>query len=103
MPACSPVGDGTRTSLDRGWICSGRTWPERACPAARLCLPPTWPCSAPANPRYTDRKSTRLNSSHQKISYAVFCLKKKKGNGDIKASMKRRVLGRVGCKGKEYG
>src|SRR5438552_12645199 len=28
--------------------------------------------------RKTDRKSTRLNSSHQIISYAVFCLKKKK-------------------------
>src|SRR5574340_1633082 len=27
---------------------------------------------------HLDRKSTRLNSSHQKISYAVFCLKKKK-------------------------
>src|SRR2546427_5018437 len=27
---------------------------------------------------YTDRKSTRLNSSHSQISYAVFCLKKKK-------------------------
>src|SRR5947207_12720707 len=27
-----------------------------------------------------DRKSTRLNSSHTVISYAVFCLKKKKGN-----------------------
>src|SRR5690606_4582897 len=27
-----------------------------------------------------DRKSTRLNSSHVKISYAVFCLKKKKKN-----------------------
>src|SRR5699024_1437113 len=27
---------------------------------------------------YTDRKSTRLNSSHVSISYAVFCLKKKK-------------------------
>src|SRR5690606_41062008 len=27
---------------------------------------------------YQDRKSTRLNSSHVKISYAVFCLKKKK-------------------------
>src|SRR5690606_40963264 len=27
-----------------------------------------------------DRKSTRLNSSHVKISYAVFCLKKKKTN-----------------------
>src|SRR5258708_22190715 len=36
-----------------------------------------------SNPRYLhpfqeDRKSTRLNSSHQIISYAVFCLKKKK-------------------------
>src|SRR3712207_6957388 len=28
----------------------------------------------------TDRKSTRLNSSHANISYAVFCLKKKKKN-----------------------
>src|SRR2546430_7734608 len=28
----------------------------------------------------TDRKSTRLNSSHSQISYAVFCLKKKKRN-----------------------
>src|SRR5947208_8044670 len=30
--------------------------------------------------RHVDRKSTRLNSSHQIISYAVFCLKKKKKN-----------------------
>src|SRR5258708_20764608 len=29
-----------------------------------------------------DRKSTRLNSSHQIISYAVFCLKKKKTTSD---------------------
>src|SRR5438309_6407523 len=29
-------------------------------------------------PRRGDRKSTRLNSSHSSISYAVFCLKKKK-------------------------
>src|SRR2546430_10048100 len=28
--------------------------------------------------RHQDRKSTRLNSSHSQISYAVFCLKKKK-------------------------
>src|SRR5688572_31636815 len=28
--------------------------------------------------RWQDRKSTRLNSSHSQISYAVFCLKKKK-------------------------
>src|SRR5690606_40487999 len=33
--------------------------------------------------RITDRKSTRLNSSHVKISYAVFCLKKKKVNDNI--------------------
>src|SRR5207245_9239421 len=31
-----------------------------------------------------DRKSTRLNSSHGSISYAVFCLKKKKQNENIK-------------------
>src|SRR2546430_11436821 len=31
--------------------------------------------------RKVDRKSTRLNSSHSQISYAVFCLKKKKNNG----------------------
>src|SRR2546430_4707821 len=30
-----------------------------------------------------DRKSTRLNSSHSQISYAVFCLKKKKKTQDI--------------------
>src|SRR3712207_7056716 len=33
--------------------------------------------------RDLDRKSTRLNSSHANISYAVFCLKKKKKNKDI--------------------
>src|SRR3712207_7642270 len=33
--------------------------------------------------RVEDRKSTRLNSSHANISYAVFCLKKKKKNTKI--------------------
>src|SRR5690625_6521492 len=33
--------------------------------------------------RILDRKSTRLNSSHVAISYAVFCLKKKKNTGSI--------------------
>src|SRR2546427_5369370 len=36
-----------------------------------------------------DRKSTRLNSSHSQISYAVFCLKKKK-NKKIKTNENRR-------------
>src|SRR3712207_8049515 len=36
------------------------------------------PASPPRLPCAEDRKSTRLNSSHANISYAVFCLKKKK-------------------------
>src|SRR3712207_8227109 len=35
-----------------------------------------------ARPDRLDRKSTRLNSSHANISYAVFCLKKKKNKLD---------------------
>src|SRR5258708_29449898 len=38
---------------------------------------------AHAEPGELDRKSTRLNSSHQIISYAVFCLKKKKAIANI--------------------
>src|SRR2546427_7445153 len=39
-----------------------------------------WLCQMASSPQYGegDRKSTRLNSSHSQISYAVFCLKKKK-------------------------
>src|SRR6516225_11324686 len=49
-------------------ICS-----QRFCTAWRPeCLPSTSVAVTP------DRKSTRLNSSHMSISYAVFCLKKKK-------------------------
>src|SRR6266478_8585303 len=40
---------------------------------------PSTPCSTPSSClAWADRKSTRLNSSHSQISYAVFCLKKKK-------------------------
>src|SRR5436189_2076776 len=41
----------------------------------------------------SDRKSTRLNSSHRCISYAVFCLKKKKKNEKdiINTTIKERV------------
>src|SRR5258708_15472927 len=49
----------------------------------RRCPQPDDPLVPAAHPRPArrgarDRKSTRLNSSHQIISYAVFCLKKKK-------------------------
>src|SRR5690554_7098282 len=45
-------------------------------------LPPAWrvanlPTGKPLSALQQDRKSTRLNSSHVRISYAVFCLKKK--------------------------
>src|SRR6266850_6821537 len=38
-----------------------------------------------------DRKSTRLNSSHLVISYAVFCLKKKKNNKQRHTSNKQKI------------
>src|SRR2546422_7372137 len=38
-----------------------------------------------------DRKSTRLNSSHGYISYAVFCLKKKKKNNKHEIEHKKRL------------
>src|SRR2546429_3732839 len=40
----------------------------------------------------TDRKSTRLNSSHGYISYAVFCLKKKKKKRKQSHNIKRRPI-----------
>src|SRR5690606_12672280 len=60
---------------------TGATW--RTCASApgaviRLSVLPTAASSVAQQGRDQDRKSTRLNSSHVKISYAVFCLKKKK-------------------------
>src|SRR5690348_17805077 len=65
-------------SLAVGWLRSARLGharrgrPSLSCPDARS--------SAPVGDRRPDRKSTRLNSSHPSISYAVFCLKKKTKN-----------------------
>src|SRR5258705_4956166 len=39
-----------------------------------------------------DRKSTRLNSSHLGISYAVFCLKKKKRERGVRALCRRQMM-----------
>src|SRR5690554_7595132 len=44
----------------------------------------------PDTPARRDRKSTRLNSSHVRISYAVFCLKKKKKKN--KTAYSRRYI-----------
>src|SRR6266851_8520170 len=55
--------------------------------------PRCWPSCAPGPPS-SDRKSTRLNSSHITISYAVFCLKKKKkkpNNVKLKIKTKKKT------------
>src|SRR5438094_5904224 len=53
-----------------GYWEAGSSTPQRPCPGS---------VPQPQAPAHTalDRKSTRLNSSHRTISYAVFCLKKK--------------------------
>src|SRR5690606_39418524 len=67
------------TTLFRSCHCASRSRPNSprgVTPCARPAHVPPSPCVRRAGSR--DRKSTRLNSSHVKISYAVFCLKKKK-------------------------
>src|SRR3712207_6860460 len=66
LPICSFRGSGRRRSG------GGRAPPARPGP------PRASRGSAPSSACPRDRKSTRLNSSHANISYAVFCLKKKK-------------------------
>src|SRR5947209_17664952 len=61
--SCGPAGP---------WRCTSRRASCGACP---------------------DRKSTRLNSSHANISYAVFCLKKKKDKKANDSSEKRYTCG----------
>src|SRR3712207_8459182 len=55
--------------------CSPRMYYGRTLRNGRLFLQSLWEGRRSSHP---DRKSTRLNSSHANISYAVFCLKKKK-------------------------
>src|SRR5688572_31752687 len=47
--------------------------------------------------QYVDRKSTRLNSSHSQISYAVFCLKKKNINIRIYKTQINKNVHRMIC------
>src|SRR2546429_5051070 len=81
------------TRCSRDWssdVCSSDLIPEGE--KAASLNPPQAECCIPAPPvlefdtngkflqAWGDRKSTRLNSSHGYISYAVFCLKKKNRN-----------------------
>src|SRR5207249_12258365 len=71
-------------SATRGGLQCGFTWPRK--------IGTNWFMPALVNNRFGasgnsdddgDRKSTRLNSSHVSISYAVFCLKKKKAKQTV--------------------
>src|SRR3712207_8240923 len=68
------VNDEPGTGPTYGWKCD----PCRRLTVHRIEEPGRLPSSASAAAAESvDRKSTRLNSSHANISYAVFCLKKK--------------------------
>src|SRR3712207_7393885 len=66
----SEAGRATARRPIRG---SGRPYPVKRMPVRT---------TFPERRRLSDRKSTRLNSSHANISYAVFCLKKKNKQKD---------------------
>src|SRR5437763_5179401 len=70
-PAAAPVG-AVQMMLVGETVTTVATLPPK--------LTDTWP---PVGGVKLDRKSTRLNSSHRCISYAVFCLKKKPGPSEL--------------------
>src|SRR2546430_11557197 len=71
LPAC-PVPDGScaKSMVRFRSFATGWNWLSRKSTVSRAV--------SPTRSVAGDRKSTRLNSSHSQISYAVFCLKKKK-------------------------
>src|SRR5690606_39760023 len=99
MFTCCTLAAASRGSSAGTWVSAGRSatpckepsactprWSNPLCRLLRLQRQP--PQVLPWLQQYlcpeSDRKSTRLNSSHVKISYAVFCLKKKKIHHKIK-------------------
>src|SRR5690349_21905734 len=75
-PASRPIEPG-RARSSRSWLASWVPYLRPSRRRRRSGWSRRWR-------REPDRKSTRLNSSHVEISYAVFCLKKKKKKGKIK-------------------
>src|SRR5690606_40547708 len=70
----SATADAPRSDTGHAWQAQVVRISDGADARARAAAIPS------ASRRSTDRKSTRLNSSHVKTSYAVFCLKKKTGD-----------------------
>src|SRR5437763_9971579 len=65
------------TTLFRSRVDDRDGGPWRVLEGAKRPVPGVVPLQVPGRRTARDRKSTRLNSSHRCISYAVFCLKKK--------------------------
>src|SRR5205814_8065262 len=83
IPTTSPLARWLPASSDSTSPASMSSLPTSRCHSARTTPSSSRSTPAPASgctpiPPKGDRKSTRLNSSHLGISYAVFCLKKKK-------------------------
>src|SRR2546429_4101399 len=87
----------SRNGCRRSRASSRISWVARC---HRLLLPSRGASPAPRGRRvsaggpvpHTDRKSTRLNSSHGYISYAVFCLKKKKKNNKCNIVLQKKKI-----------
>src|SRR3712207_425454 len=80
-PSCGAVPDTDRDDVyDYEDNCNGAYNPSQKDTDKDSGEPPFEPVRTGYQDRDPDRKSTRLNSSHANISYAVFCLKKKKRN-----------------------
>src|SRR5947199_4167398 len=86
-PGCGAGGVSLRTASSTAAECSYRA--RQSAQRSKCSSSDLRPraCSLPSR----DRKSTRLNSSHLGISYAVFCLKKKKKK-KIKHALKKLIL-----------
>src|SRR5207244_13176717 len=81
------------SDLERDYVRAGRRGPggSRGRPPGTAAGRQGSHCQQAAVPG-GDRKSTRLNSSHQIISYAVFCLKKKKKHKHVHASLTTTLI-----------
>src|SRR5690554_7734747 len=76
LTCTSLMSQGTRTAILAAPLCNlGALLGVVRVPSGKITITP--PASSRLLQALIDRKSTRLNSSHVRISYAVFCLKKK--------------------------
>src|SRR3712207_7562718 len=79
LPTAPSLGGGRL----RSWLHHyGRVVPAIEAAPGNAAVRHWWPPATVDGIMRLDRKSTRLNSSHANISYAVFCLKKKKQKDD---------------------